>query len=180
VPVPEIGQRAVTKSGDLWQLGPHRILCGSSLDDASYQALMDITLGAAVFTDPPYNVKIAGHASGNGEIQHREFAMASGEMTPAEFQTFLNSFISLLIRYSTPQSVHYLCMDSIRRTPRLMVTSSTQGMSRLAELAGRNYVVMRNITSKWCCEEISAAQFRRDEKFSNRACHFSGSSGSHV
>ena len=45
VPVPEIGHQAVTKSGDLWQLSPHRILCGNSLDDESYQALMDDKLG---------------------------------------------------------------------------------------------------------------------------------------
>jgi DNA modification methylase len=108
---PETGQKAISKLGDLWQLGPHRILCGSSLEDASYPALMDGKRAAAVFTDPPYNVKIDGHATGNGKIQHREFVMASGEMTRAEFQAFLNSSLSLLTRYSTPQSVHYLCMD---------------------------------------------------------------------
>jgi DNA modification methylase len=103
---PEAGQKAISKSGDLWHLEPHDILCGSSLEDASYQALMNSKRAATVFTDPPYNVKIDGYATGNGEIQHRESAMAS-----AEFQAFLNSSLSLLSRYSNPQSVYYLCMD---------------------------------------------------------------------
>ena len=38
-----------------------------------------------MFTDPPYNVPISGHVGGLGTIQHREFAMASGEMSQAEF-----------------------------------------------------------------------------------------------
>jgi DNA methylase len=66
---------------------------------------------AAIFTDPPYNVKIDGHATGNGAIHHREFAMASGEMSEAEFRSFLGSFLSLLAQYSSSQSAHYLCMD---------------------------------------------------------------------
>jgi hypothetical protein len=108
---PEEDQQAISQPGDLWQLGNHSIFCGNSLEDASYRALMGSKFAAAVFTDPPYNVKIDGHATGNGEIHHREFAMASGEMTQAGFRIFLNSCLSLLIRYSNPQSVHFLCMD---------------------------------------------------------------------
>ena len=109
---PEDHRQAVSQHGDLWQLGDeHRVLCGDSLDESSYLSLMGRSRAAAVFTDPPYNVKIDGHATGNGKIHHREFAMASGEMTQAGFQIFLNSCLSLLIRYSNPQSVHYLFMD---------------------------------------------------------------------
>lgn len=111
IPVPEAGRQATSKLGDLWQLGLHRIFCGSSLEEASYQALMGSKLAAAVFTDAPYNVGIDGHATGNGAIRHREFAMASGEMTDAEFFNFLVRCIELLVRYSSTQSVHYLCMD---------------------------------------------------------------------
>jgi DNA modification methylase len=68
-------------------------------------------LAAAVFTDPPYNVKIDGHATGNGDTHHREFAMASGEMTNDQFAAFLNSSLSVLAEYSASGSLHYLCMD---------------------------------------------------------------------
>jgi hypothetical protein len=66
---------------------------------------------AAVFTDPPFNVKIDGHATGNGAIKHREFVMASGEMSEAEFVSFLNNSLRLMGGYSANNSVHYICMD---------------------------------------------------------------------
>jgi DNA modification methylase len=65
----------------------------------------------AVFVDPPYNVPIDGHVTGNGAIQHREFAMAAGEMSKHEFISFLESSLGLLARYSQTGSVHYVCMD---------------------------------------------------------------------
>lgn len=105
-----VGQ-AVSSPGDLWQLGEHRLFCGSSLEDAGFQALMGAKRAAAVFTDPPYNVKIDGHATGNGKIRHREFAMAAGEMSDGEFRKFLGASIALLVRYSSQGSVHYVCMD---------------------------------------------------------------------
>jgi DNA methylase len=64
-----------------------------------------------VFADPPYNVKIDGNVCGKGAIHHREFAMASGEMTEAEFFDFLCTALSLLERHSRSGSVHFICMD---------------------------------------------------------------------
>ena len=64
-----------------------------------------------MFIDPPYNVPIDGHVSGNGSIRHREFQMASGEMSEFEFVSFLTSSLKLLARYSTSGSVHFICMD---------------------------------------------------------------------
>jgi len=69
----------VSKSGDLWLLGKHRVYCGSALHPSVYRVLMERKRSAMVFTDPPYNVPIAGHVSGLGLIHHREFQMASGE-----------------------------------------------------------------------------------------------------
>ena len=53
-----------------------------------------------VFTDPPYNVPIDGNVSGLGAVRHREFAMASGEMSQAEFTGFLTRALSLHARHS--------------------------------------------------------------------------------
>jgi hypothetical protein len=64
-----------------------------------------------VFTDSPYNVRIDGHATGNGSIHHREFAMASGEMSEVEFVSFLSNSLRLLEQYSANSSVHFLCID---------------------------------------------------------------------
>ena len=79
----------VSRTGDLWLLGSHRLYCGSALDATSYDALSNGEKAAAAITDPPYNVRIDGHVSGNGRTTHREFAMASGEMSEAEFSNFL-------------------------------------------------------------------------------------------
>ena len=101
----------VTKPGDLWRLGEHRILCGDARLDASLTSLMENRQAAIVFTDPPYNVVIDGHASGNGKTQHREFAMASGEMSASEFTDFLTISLTQLAKFSTNGSVHFIAMD---------------------------------------------------------------------
>jgi len=101
----------ITHPGDLWQLGRHRILCGSSVQQESYSTLMTKRRAAIVFTDPPYNVAINGHASGNGAVRHREFQMASGEMSEFEFLSFLTAALHLLARFSKTDSVHFICMD---------------------------------------------------------------------
>jgi len=102
---------AVSQPGDVWQLGPHRIICGSALDGETYGRLLGEEKAALVFTDPPYNVLVDGHVSGNGAVQHREFAMASGEMSEAEFTGFLQRACGLLAAHSAPGSIHYVCMD---------------------------------------------------------------------
>ena len=107
----EGNSNAVTQLGDLWKLGKHRILCGNAIENDSYSTLMGSKRAGVVFVDPPYNVPIRGHVSGNGAIEHREFAMGSGEMDPSEFTSFLASSFELLARYSTLGSVHFSCMD---------------------------------------------------------------------
>src|SRR5579859_5619588 len=67
--LPEAGP-AVSKVGDLWLLGVHRLFCGNALDEASYRVLMDGRQAAMVMTDPPYNVRIDGHVSGKGASHH--------------------------------------------------------------------------------------------------------------
>jgi DNA modification methylase len=103
--------QTVTQSGDLWLLGRHRVLCGNSLEENSYKALMVSRRANVVFVDPPYNVAIEGNVSGHGSIHHTEFAMASGEMNEAEFVAFLTTGLRLLARYSSSGSIHFVCMD---------------------------------------------------------------------
>jgi DNA modification methylase len=110
LPEPQAGP-SVTRPGDLWLLGPHRVLCASALEDSAYATLMQGKGAAMVFVDPPYNVRIAGNVSGLGAIHHREFAMAAGEMSEAEFTTFLSRACSFLSRHSADGSLHFICMD---------------------------------------------------------------------
>ncbi|MGB5214959.1 MAG: site-specific DNA-methyltransferase [Anderseniella sp.] len=97
--------------GDLWQLGPHRLICGDALDKQDISALMNGEAAGMVFTDPPYNVPINGHVGGSGAIQHREFAMASGEMSQDEFTSFLHRAFANLATCSADGSIHFVCMD---------------------------------------------------------------------
>jgi len=108
---PDPNAPTVSRPGDLWQIGPHRLLCGDALQAESYARLMDHELAQVVFVDPPYNVKIDGHVSGLGRMRHSEFAMASGEMTEAEFTAFLEKALGHHAAHSRNGALHFVCMD---------------------------------------------------------------------
>jgi DNA modification methylase len=110
---------AISKLGDAWLLGRHRVVCGNTLDPNAFAALIGAERAAMVFTDPPYNVPIDGHASGLGAIHHRPFPMASGEMDSSEFTTFLRDALRNLAAFSGEGSLHYVCMDW-RHVPELL------------------------------------------------------------
>lgn len=97
--------------GDIWQLGRHRLICGDALDGQVVADLMAGEVARMVFTDPPYNVPIEGHVGNSGKTQHREFAMASGEMSVAQFSAFLERAFRNLADYSVDGSIHFICMD---------------------------------------------------------------------
>ena len=101
----------LSKIGDDWLLGPHRVFCGNALDPAAFAALMGEERAAMIFTDPPYNVPIDGHAGGLGAIHHRPFPMASGEMDSNEFTSFLSGAFRNVAAFSVDGSIHFICMD---------------------------------------------------------------------
>jgi len=103
--------RPISKPGDLWLLDDHRVLCGSVLDISTLQGLMGEERAAMVFTDPPYNVPIDGHATGLGSIRHRPFAIATGEMTLPAFAIFLATSLRNHAAFSQAGALLYVCMD---------------------------------------------------------------------
>ena len=109
--VPKVETQAVTRTGDLWLLGEHRLLCGDSLKAANYTELMADDKARVVFSDVPFNVPISGHVGGLGTVQHREFAMASGEMTEAEFTEFLRTAFVHMANYSVDGAIHFIAID---------------------------------------------------------------------
>jgi DNA modification methylase len=102
---------SVTRPGDMWLLGDHRVHCASALEDGAYTALMRGEQAHAVFIDPPYNLRIEGNVSGLGAVKHRDFAMAYGEMSQDQFTTFLMNVCSLHARHSVDGALHFVCMD---------------------------------------------------------------------
>jgi len=107
--VPE--NEIVTKPGDIWQIGPHRIICGNSLMPETFEALMADDQADMILQDPPFNVPVNGHVCGAGKIQHKEFAMASGEMSSDEFTEFLRQNFALCAKFSRAGALHYNFMD---------------------------------------------------------------------
>jgi DNA modification methylase len=108
--IPPVPATPRTRPGDIWILGEHRVGCGDGRDAEYLQRV--IGEGArvdAAFLDPPYNVRIGGHAVAAGS--HREFAMASGEMSEAQFRTFLADTLGAAARLSRDGAVHFVCMD---------------------------------------------------------------------
>lgn len=101
----------VSRPGDLWVLGHHRVICGDARDRAVIATLMGTEAAQMMFTDPPYNLKIDGHVSGLGNQRHREFAMASGEMSRAEFTAFLADFLMAALPVMVGGAVLFACMD---------------------------------------------------------------------
>ena len=108
--IPALPETPRTQPGDIWILGDHRVGCGDGRDAAFLQELIgeDAKVDAA-FLDPPYNVRINGHANARG--RHREFAMASGEMTEAAFRAFLTETLGACAQVSRDGAIHFVCMD---------------------------------------------------------------------
>ena len=102
---------AVSRPGDLWLMGKHRLLAGSALEHTAWSNVMADKRAAGMFTDPPYNVEIDGFVSGAGRRKHREFAMGVGEMSEAEFTAFLSQVFEQAVRFSDGGAVHFICMD---------------------------------------------------------------------
>ena len=101
----------VSRLADRWRLGPHSLVCGSALDSHVYGVLLGAEKASAVFTDPPYNVSMNGHAGGKGRRKHREFPMASGEMTEDAFRGFLEDALGLAAAHSVEEAISFACMD---------------------------------------------------------------------
>jgi DNA modification methylase len=132
LPTIENATAPVTHTGDLWLLGDHRLFCGDSLDSESYARMLGTDKADMMFADPPFNVPIEGHVSGLGAVKHTNFAMASGELSSAEFQSFLRTSLGHAASQSINGAIHYVCMDW--RHQREILAAGDQVYSELKNL----------------------------------------------
>jgi DNA modification methylase len=109
--VPTVSGEPFTLTGDLWELGRHRLLCGDTPDAAGMYRLMAGQRADLVFTDPPYNVAIDGNVCGLGSVKHREFAFASGEMSESQFTDILAETLGNIAPVMRDGAIAYVCMD---------------------------------------------------------------------
>jgi DNA modification methylase len=111
IPNPGDSASSVARAGDVWCLGRHRLVCGDARDGGHFDLLMDNERANLIFTDPPYNVPIDGHATGLGRIRHRDFAMASGEMSVTAFTDFLQQTLGNAAAKARDGAIAFVCMD---------------------------------------------------------------------
>lgn len=109
--VPMLDEVVVSRPGDVWQLGRHRLVCGDARDPAAYDALLGQEQVSLIFTDPPYNVPIERNVSGKGLVRHDDFVMASGEMSEGEFTAFLEAGLGEAVSRCRDGAIAYVCMD---------------------------------------------------------------------
>lgn len=109
--VPAMPAMPVSRMGDVWVLGRHRLLCGDARRAEDLALLMQNERADMVFTDPPYNVKIDGNVCGLGSVKHREFAMAAGEMSEDQFAGFLGATLGNMGRKMRDGAIAFVCMD---------------------------------------------------------------------
>lgn len=130
--LPPLLREAVSQLGDIWLFaGGHRLGCLDVLSDVSLPALMAGELAGLVACDPPYNVAIAGHVTGRPDA--REFAMASGEMSPEAFTAFLRAAFERLAAHARDGSLSLQFMDW--RHMREMLDAGHAVYSQLINLA---------------------------------------------
>ncbi|MEY4241263.1 MAG: hypothetical protein RJA14_959 [Pseudomonadota bacterium] len=109
--IPAMAAEAVTRMGDVWVMGRHRLICGDARQPADYARLLGEEKVDLVFTDPPYNVPIDGHVCGSGRIRHREFAMGVGEMSQDAFTRFLADALKPMAARCRDGAIAFVCMD---------------------------------------------------------------------
>lgn len=109
--VPALADQPVSRSGDLWLLGRHKLLCGDAQKAEDFATLMGDERADMAFLDPPYNVAIDGNVCGLGSVKHKEFAFASGEMSEAEFTSFLTITHGNVAAMIRDGAIVYSCMD---------------------------------------------------------------------
>lgn len=125
---PDDRQKPVTEPDDLWILGNHRILHGSAVDLDGLSRLMNKQPAKAAFIDPPYNVPIKGFVSGLGNVTHREFAMASGEMTKTEYTSFLTNALDAISGQCLSGALIYTFIDW-RHLQEMLTAGQNTGLS---------------------------------------------------
>lgn len=89
----ELREKWGTELGQLWQIGPHRLLIGDSTKPETYERLMNGNKANMVFTDPPWNVAIGG--DNNPRHRQRE-GLQNDDLPPEAFQAFLKGFATAL------------------------------------------------------------------------------------
>lgn len=106
-----VPDKSHSRDGLIWEGDGHAILCGDARSSADWAAVLDGATPAVVIADPPWNVPVKSHMGGKGAIKHREFVMASGEMTDDEFLAFQTDWLTRATEHTPPGGLIYVASD---------------------------------------------------------------------
>lgn len=126
--IPALPDQVVSRVGDRWVLGDHVLLCADATKAESFERLLQGEQARVVFTDPPYNVQVAGHVTSGG--LHGEFVMASGEMSDDEFTGFSTDVMARAKENLIDGGLIYYCMDH-RHVEHTLAAARATGLERL-------------------------------------------------
>jgi DNA modification methylase len=110
-PVIPLDHEPISRLGDQFQCGEHTIRCGNALNAHDYASLLGAEPANMMFADGPYNVPIAGHVTRSKSAQGHDFPMGKGELSPAEFETFLTTTLGLAAKHLRNGAISYVCID---------------------------------------------------------------------
>jgi DNA modification methylase len=147
--VPEPENTPVSRLGDVWRLGEHRLIVGDTREMLTIEKLMGSDKAHAVFADVPYNVEVNGHVRLKGRTKHREFAAASGEMSEEEFDTFLDVTLGNMAAVCTSGAINFICMD-------------WRHIEQLLRVGGRVFHELKNI-AVWAKTNAGMGTFYRSQ-----------------
>lgn len=110
---PPVQADAVTRAGDVWLMGRHRIMCGDSTSIEHVRKLMAGLLADMVFTDPPYNVAYSGRGQNDlGTIKN-------DDMSDDQFDVFLRAVFAAYDAAMRPLACIYVCHPDSQSGPKL-------------------------------------------------------------
>jgi DNA modification methylase len=161
--VPSPGKTAISKIGDLWELGPHRVLCGDGQSAEAVQRLMGAASATMVITDPPYNLPIK-QVQGRGRIKHADFAQGAGEMSRPEYIDFLRIPLSLAAKHSVNGAIHFVFID-------------WRHIHQLLEAGSAVYAELKNIVV-WAKTNAGQGSFYRSQH--ELVCVYRSGDGPHI
>jgi len=103
--VPELTEKPVSRAGDLWLIGDHKLLVGDATNHGDMARLMAGEVADLVFTDPPYNVDYEGYTE-------QKLKIKGDRMTDADFKRFLDAAFRVLRTAIKPGASLYVCHSS--------------------------------------------------------------------
>jgi DNA modification methylase len=107
--VPEVPEEPITKPGDLWILGQHRLLCGDSTNTQHVDRLMNKELADLIFTDPPWNVNYGGQT---GKTPWKQRTIMNDHMEDDKWDEFVSGFCASFAIASKPGAPIYVVMSA--------------------------------------------------------------------